>query len=131
MAIERRWVAGPAGVLMAALFLISAYGKVTGAPATEAYMEAHGVPGLLVWPAALWELTAGACLVLGVLPRLVPFGLAGWCVLTAVIFHTAWDPVQQMHFFKNMTMAGAFLLLASGGPLLAWRARPLAARASG
>ena len=74
------------------------------------------MPGILIWPAAAWETAAGICLVLGIYPRLIALGLAGWCLLTASIFHRAWgDPVQFMHFFKNVTMAGAFFMLATMG----------------
>lgn len=85
----------------------------TGSAATQAYMLAYGVPGFLVWPTTLWEPTAGVCLALNKLPRLIPLGLVGWCLLTAAIFHRDWaDGMQQMHFFKNLTMAGAFAILA-------------------
>lgn len=113
MNVERRLATLLPRVAMALLFLVSAYNKVTGSGPTQAYMEAYGVPGILVWPAALWEMTAGVCLLLGLLPRLVTLGLVGWCLLTAAIFHRNWaDGMQQMHFFKNITMAGAFAILA-------------------
>jgi putative oxidoreductase len=42
--------------------------------------------------------------------------LAGWCILTAAIFHTAFSDLNQlMNFFKNLTMAGGFLTLARNG----------------
>lgn len=105
-----------ARLMMALLFGISAYGKLAGAAGTETYMEQYGVPGVLVWPAALWELTVAVCLVLGVLARPVCLLAACWCLLTAAIFHTAWhDPLQFMHFWKNVTVAGAFLAFGWSG----------------
>ena len=39
--------------------------------------------------------------------------LAGWCLLTALIFHRQFSDLDQlMNFFKNLTMAGGFLWLA-------------------
>ena len=39
--------------------------------------------------------------------------LAGWCFLTAAIFHTKFsDPDQLSNVWKNMTMAGGFSLVA-------------------
>jgi hypothetical protein len=39
--------------------------------------------------------------------------LAGWCLLTASIFHTELtDQEQRINFLKNLAMAGGFLVLA-------------------
>jgi putative oxidoreductase len=106
----------PARLLMALLFLVSASTKVTETAAIQAYMQAYGVPAILVWPAAAWEYAAGALLLAGWRVRPVSVLLAGWCMLTAVIFHTRFSDLDQlMNFFKNMTMAGAFLVLAMHG----------------
>jgi putative oxidoreductase len=55
-------------------------------------------------------------LLVGFCIRPVAMLLAGRCVLTAVIFHTEWSNLDQlMNFFKNMTMAARFLMLAKNG----------------
>lgn len=98
---------------MALLFLVSATTKVTETAAIQAYMHAYGVPGILVWPAACFEYAAGLCLLIGYRTGPVAVFLAGWCILTALIFHRQFSDLDQlMNFFKNLTMAGAFLLLA-------------------
>lgn len=110
------WLGPLARLLMALLFLISATTKVTETPGIQAYMNAYGVPGILVWPAAAWEYIAGALLLLGFYVRPVSVLLAAWCVLTALIFHTKFSDLDQlMNFFKNMAMAGGFLVLARNG----------------
>ena len=70
---------------------------------------------------------AGALLLVGFHLRPVSVLLAGWCVLTALIFHTRFSDLDQlMNFFKNMTMAGGFLFIAKqgswGGSVDAWLA---------
>jgi putative oxidoreductase len=106
----------PARLLMALLFLVSGAGKLIETAALQAYMAAYGVPGVLIWPAAALELVGGTLLALGLVLRPVALVLAGWCLLTAAIFHTAWsDQVQQLMFLKNLTMAGGFLVLARHG----------------
>ncbi|MBV8408013.1 MAG: DoxX family protein [Alphaproteobacteria bacterium] len=120
---EQRLAAGRAGwlglvcrLLMALLFLVSATTKVTETPAIQAYMHAFGVPESLVWPAAAWEYAAGTLLLAGYQLRAVSGLLAGWCLLTAAIFHTKFADLDQlMNFFKNTTMAGAFLAIAGTG----------------
>ena len=106
----------PARMLMSALFLLSGVGKLTAVSATQSYMAAYGVPTVLVWPAAVFEIGAGVLLVLGLWTRPLGLLLAGWCLLTASIFHTALaDQNQMINFLKNLTMAGGFLLLARAG----------------
>ena len=106
----------PAHVLMSLLFLASGVGKISAIATTQAYMKAFGVPGVLIWPAAAWEIIAGIFLLIGLGIRPLALLLAGWCLLTAAIFHIAWaDQIQQLMFLKNMTMAGGFLMLAKTG----------------
>ena len=110
------WLEAPVRLMMALLFLVSATTKVTGTAAIQAYMQSYGVPEVLVWPAAAWEYAAGALLLAGFLVRPVSVLLAGWCLLTAAIFHTKFSDLDQlMNFFKNMTMAAGFLIFAKNG----------------
>jgi putative oxidoreductase len=42
--------------------------------------------------------------------------LAGFALATAVLFHTNWaDQMQMVMFLKNLSIAGAFLMLAANG----------------
>ena len=110
------WIEAPVRLLMALLFLVSATTKVAETAAIQACMHAYRVPEILVWPAAAWEYTAGMLLLVGFCIRPVAMLLAGWCVLTAVIFHTEWSNLDQLrNFLKNMTMAAGFLMLAKNG----------------
>jgi putative oxidoreductase len=106
----------PGRALMALIFLVSGIGKLSAVVATQGYMEAFGVPGVLVWPAAVWEIVSGVLLLIGLWTRPLSLALAGWCLLTAFIFHMKWtDPMQMINFLKNVTMAGGFLLVAKSG----------------
>lgn len=110
------WAGLPARIMMSSLFLISGFGKLAATAATQGYMESFGVPGILVWPAAAFELTAGALLIAGIRLRPLSLLLAGWCLLTAAIFHTNFaDQNQMVNFLKNVTMSGAFLAFAVAG----------------
>ena len=111
------WLEMPARLLLALLFIVSAT-KVTLTAEIQGYMQAYGVSGVLVWPAAAWEYASGGLLLVGFYLRPVSVLLAGWCFLTAAIFHTKFSDLDQlMNFFKNMTMAGGFLIFAANGSL--------------
>ena len=121
-----RFIDLPARLLMSLLFLLSGFSKLAENATIQHYMQAYGVPGMLSWPAAAWELGGGLLLLIGLWIRPVSILLAGWCLLTAAIFHTAFsDQNQMINFFKNMTMAGGFLLIARTHPMAlsvdAWR----------
>lgn len=107
-----------ARVMMSVLFVASGTSKLTAPDFTKKYMEAYGVPGYLLYPAAALEITCGTMLILGVM--LTPLGLllTGWCILCASIFHRDWNgdngQTEQIMFMKNLCMAGGFLMLAAG-----------------
>ena len=116
MKIDFRLMGPAARLLMSIIFLLSGFGKLTGAAAIQGYMEHYGVPGVLVWPAAAFEIGSGVLLVAGYQLRPLAILLSGWCLLTAAIFHHEFsDQMQMINFLKNLTMAGGFLLLARSG----------------
>lgn len=110
-------------VLLATIFVIEGWLKIRDYGATVGYMEAHGVPGALLPLAILTELGGGLLVAFGLFARGTAAGLAGFCLVTALLFH--WSPDQAVHFYKNLCMAGGFLMLLAHGPgrwsLDAWR----------
>lgn len=103
-------------VLMALLFILSGVGKIDNPEAIRGYMEAMHLPAVLLWPSVVFEIGSGLLLIMGFKTRIVALLLAGYCIVTATIFHTQFsDQVQMAMFFKNVTMAGGFLLLAVVG----------------
>lgn len=54
---------------------------------------------------------------MGYRTRIVATLPAGFCLLTAAIFHNQFtDQMQMIMFLKNLAMAGGFALLVSVGP---------------
>ena len=110
------WADTPARVLMSALFLVSGTGKLAAVAAMQAAMTAHGIPAALLWPAAAFEIASAVLLLIGLWTRPLGVLLAGWCLLTAAIFHSHLaDQDRLVHFLKNLAMAGGFLMLARAG----------------
>jgi len=111
----------PAGLLigrclLALLFLHEAWVKLMTYDAAVRYSEAYGVPGWLLPAAIALELGGGLLIVGGLATGAAAFLLAGFCVVTAMIFHTNFsEPGQLLHFEKDLSIAGGFLILCVRG----------------
>ncbi len=104
-------------LLIAALFLHEAWVKLSHVGQSIAYMERFGVPGVLLPAAIGLELGRGLLLVIGWGSRYAALALAGFCVVTAVLFHTALsDGNQLLHFEKDLAIAGGLLVIFATGP---------------
>lgn len=117
-------------IALSLLFIHGGWGKLLAPAATQAMLAGHHLPmvevGWLI--AVVVELGGGLAILFGLFTRPVGLVLAIWCVATALIAHTNFaDRNQEIHFLKNMTMAGGFLyvmLLGAGAwSLDAWRRR--------
>ncbi|MGB8326890.1 MAG: DoxX family protein [Steroidobacteraceae bacterium] len=105
-----------ARVLLVAIFVVSGLSKLGALEATRAYMGAVHVPGALLWPTIVFELGAALLVILGYRTRIIAALLAGFCLVSAVIFHGNFaDQMQMIMFLKNVSIAGGFILLASVG----------------
>ncbi|MFL9590795.1 DoxX family protein [Aeromonas schubertii] len=104
-------------VLLALMFVSAGWSKIGGYAGTQGYMEAMGVPGMLLPLVILLELGGGLAILAGMLTRSVSLLLAGFCVLAALLFHyQPADQMQMIMFMKNISIAGGFLVLAAAGP---------------
>lgn len=116
------------------IFIISGWGKIGGYAATQQYMEATGVPGELLPLVILLELGGGLAILAGAFTRWIALALAAFSLVTAALFHGLVDAAQAIHFWKNVAMAGGFLMLVAHGAgalsFDALRARRRATRAA-
>lgn len=105
-----------ARVLLVTLFLLAGAGKLNAYGATAAYMSSAGVPGALLPAVIATELGGSLAIILGWRTRYVAALLAGFSILTALIFHSNFaDQNQMIHFLKNLSIAGGLLLLVVNG----------------
>ena len=125
-------------ILMCLLFVMGGWGKLLHPEATQATFASHNMPMVqAAWVlAVIVELGGGLALLFGLFTRPVGFVLAVWCILTALIGHANLaDRNQEIHFLKNMAMAGGFLYVAAfggrGWSLDAWLSRGRGAAATG
>lgn len=110
------WAELAGRVLLSLIFIQSGFGKITGYAGTQAYMDSAGVPGILLPLVIIVELVGGLAVAVGWRTRLWAALLAGFCLVSAALFHFKPDEQMQMILFmKNVAMAGGFLLLVAHG----------------
>lgn len=102
-----------ARVLMAYIFIVAGWGKMTAYSATVGYMESMGVPGAMLPLTILVELGGGLALLFGFQARFAALGLAIFSLITAFIFHEG--NADAINFMKNMAMTGGLLFLMLHG----------------
>jgi putative oxidoreductase len=105
-----------ARILLSAIFVTAGINKVSGYTGTQAYMEAHGLPGALLPAVIALEVIGGIAVLLGIFSRYAGLALAAFCIAAAAAFHRDFaDQMQVTNFMKNVCMAGGFLLLFANG----------------
>jgi putative oxidoreductase len=121
---QKDWAALLGRVLLAAMFVISSYGKITGFDGTVGYIAGKGLPlpQVLAAIAILIELGAGLAVLFGWKTRWAALAFVVFLIVITPIFHAYWasppDQMlgQQLNFMKNMTILGGMLLLFGFGP---------------
>lgn len=104
-------------VFIAAIFVVSGLGKIAGYAGTQAYMESMGVPGFMLPVVIILEVIGGLAIIVGWQTRIAAFLLAGFTIVSAILFHANFgDQMQQISFMKNIAIAGGFLFLVANGP---------------
>ena len=103
-------------ILIATLFLMAGISKIGGYEATKDYMEAMSVPGALLPLVIITEVLGALAIIIGYKTRIAAFLLAGFSIISAILFHANFnDQMQSILFMKNFAIAGGLLLLAEHG----------------
>jgi len=103
-------------LFIAAIFIYDATLAVRFADANVAYMQQFGVPGFLLYPAAIFQFVGGLLILVGLYARATALAFAGFCVLTALIFHHEWADLNELvQFGKDFGLAGGYLFLTAAG----------------
>jgi putative oxidoreductase len=99
-------------ILLGHIFLLAGINKISGYEGTAGYMEAMGVPGVLLPLVIVLEIVAGLALIIGFKAKWAALALAGFTVLAAVLFHTDFsDQTQMILFMKNWAITGGLLMV--------------------
>ncbi|MFB4683734.1 DoxX family protein [Enterobacter hormaechei subsp. hoffmannii] len=113
-----------ARITIVVLFIIFGYPKLTGFSGTVQYMTSLGapMPMLAAIIAVVMEIPAAILIVLGFFTRPLAVIFVFYTLGTAVIGHHYWEMTgdavlpNMINFYKNVSIAGAFILLAITGP---------------
>lgn len=109
-----------ARVALAVLFVWGGVMKLLGYAGFVAYLQTKGVPFVQIAAplATATEAIGGVLLVVGFLTRPLAFVMAVYTIATAILGHDFWNVTDAalqrdmvIHFWKNVGIAGGFLLL--------------------
>ncbi len=110
-------------ILLALIFVISGFGKITGFEGAVGYIASKGLPlpqlGAVL--AIVVELGAGILLVIGWQARWAATVLFLFLIPTTLIFHNFWSveaahrPMQTIQFMKNLCIMGGMLYIMAFG----------------
>lgn len=104
-------------LFLAAMFIPAGLFKMGDVAGFAGYMASGGLPAFLAWPAILFEVLLGVAMLLGFQARYMALLGAGFCILAGLLYHNNFaDQMQSAMFFKNLGVAGAFLMIFAHGP---------------
>jgi putative oxidoreductase len=109
--------------LIALIFVLSGFGKITGFEGTVGYIASKGLPlpQLAAIGAIIVELGGGLSLILGWRARWAAVAMLVFTAAAAFFFHNFWavpaDQAQNqmIHFMKNISMMGGLLYVVLHG----------------
>ena len=113
-----------ARLLISAIFVQGAMGKILGWSGQLEYMQRHGIgfTAPLLAAALFIEAVGVVCLVTGLAARLAAAVMFLYLVAVSVLLHPFWSGseamagMRQTEFLKNMAICGGLLLIAAHGP---------------
>ncbi|WP_211829980.1 DoxX family protein [Kistimonas asteriae] len=101
---------------LSVIFLLAGISKIQYYEANAQFLASGGLPAELLPLVIAFELIGAILLVVGYQTRLAALAFAGFSVATALLYHNNLaDQMQFLLFFKNIAMAGGFLVLAAHG----------------
>jgi putative oxidoreductase len=114
-------------VLLALMFILAGFGKLTNISGTAGYIASGGLPmaSALAVLVGLLELFGGIALAIGFQARWAALVLGLFTLAATFLFHKFWAApadqafVQQLMFMKNLSVAGGLFMVAalSAGPV--------------
>jgi putative oxidoreductase len=121
-----------ARILLSFMFIFAGFGKLADPAGTAGMIAGAGMPAAtaLAYLAGLFEFVAGLAVLVGFQTKIAGWAIALFCIFTGVMFHSGtvavpgwpdaalgWiNTLNGIMLMKNVTLAGAYILLATYGP---------------
>ena len=104
-----------ARILMALMFLFSGVPMLFAPGGFAGFMGSLGLPApmLVTWLVIALKVLGGIALIVGFQTRRVAYAFAAFCVASGFLGHF---PADMAGFWKNLAVAGGFLVLSVSGP---------------
>lgn len=110
-------------VLLALMFILAGFGKLTDISGTAGYIASGGLPmgAVLAVIVGLLELFGGLAIAVGFQARWAALALGLFTIAASLLFHQFWAApadqafVQQLMFMKNLSVAGGLFIVAALG----------------
>lgn len=111
-------------VLLAAVFVYSGLGKLTGFQGAVGYIASAGLPmpQVLAVASIIVEFIGGLALLIGFRARWAALVFVLFIIVITPIFHNFWSGAaagamnQQINFTKNIAIIGGMLMVMAFGP---------------
>jgi putative oxidoreductase len=119
MAAKSAWTALIGRMLLAAIFIILGFAKISGFAVMSQFAAANNVPfsDLAIIVAIVVELIGGLMIAFGWKTKWAALSVFVFLIPVTYYFHTNFlDPMQMTMFLKNLSIMGGLLLLAAYGP---------------
>ena len=103
-------------LLISFMFLMSGLNKAGNYSNTSGWMESMGVSSSILPLVILLEIIGAFAIIVGWNTKITAFLLAGFSIISALIFHSDFsNQVEMIMFMKNIAIAGGFLILVANG----------------
>ena len=111
-------ISAPLGrLLICSIFLLSGLNKISNYSNTSGWMESMGVTSSILPLVIILEILAAIAIIVGWKTKIAAFLLAGFCIISGLIFHSDFNnQIEMILFMKNIAIAGGFLILVANGP---------------
>lgn len=123
--VMEQWGPVVGRALLALIFIVAGFGKITGFAGTVGYIASVGlpIPEVLAILAAIVELGGGLMLLTGFWGRHAAAALFIFSLLATILFHNNFsDQLQVTMALKNLAMMGGLLMvMVYGTGAMSWR----------
>ena len=104
-------------IFLSTIFFIEGINKIFNYEETIQYMESFSLPEYLAIPAIILEILFPLLLIIGYQTKIAALAMTIFTIVVAIIFHTNFDDhMQFITFFKDIAIAGGFIIIFVNGP---------------